>query len=302
MATPASHHNLFAYVEDGALVDQIAPLLRAGVREGEAVVAVVDPRKRGLLAQALGPFAQRIDWIDRDTYYTRPEDAVAGYDARVRHYVRDGAPRVRVFGELPRCRTPAETDTWILYEALLNPAFSHHPVTIVCGLDVREQPDAVLEGSWETHPCTLNEQWSDNAHFHDPRAVVRARTAAPLDAPGLTRLATDIDARTLRSRLLAAMCAESVPTTVATDLLIAINEILANAHRHGGGVRTVRYGSSGGRFVCEIADHGRGLDDPLAGHVPPRQGQGAGMWVARQLTQRLDMISTERGLTTRLWT
>jgi hypothetical protein len=55
----------------------------------------------------------------------------------VRRYLGEGAPRVRVFGELPLCRTKDDSDTWILYEALLNPAFAHHPVTIVCGLDGR---------------------------------------------------------------------------------------------------------------------------------------------------------------------
>jgi anti-sigma regulatory factor (Ser/Thr protein kinase) len=63
----------------------------------------------------------------------------------------------------------------------------------------------------------------------------------------------------------------------------------------------VRLGQADGRFVCEIADHGPGLDDPLAGYLPPRPGRGAGLWVARQLTRRLEMLSSERGLTTRLW-
>ena len=52
-----------------------------------------------------------------------------------------------------------------------------------------------------------------------------------------------------------------------------------------------------------MSDHGAGLDDPLAGYLPPRQGyaHGAGLWVARQMTDRLEMISTSQGLTTRLW-
>jgi hypothetical protein len=73
--------------------------------------------------------------------------------------------------------TQEESDTWILYEALLNPAFAHHPVTIVCGLDAREQPDSVLQGSWETHPRTMNEGWSDNDRYHDPAHVVGAPDA-----------------------------------------------------------------------------------------------------------------------------
>jgi anti-sigma regulatory factor (Ser/Thr protein kinase) len=303
MSGSPAHHNLFSYDDDAGLVDQVAPFLAAGLAEHEAVVIVVDSRKRAVLTEALGALAGRIDYIDRDGYYTRPEDALAGYDARVRRYVQQGAPRVRVFGELPLCRTQAESDTWILYEALLNPAFAEHPVTIVCGLDPREQPDSVLEGSWQTHPRSLNGGWCDNDHYHSPEAVVRARTPAPADAPGLTSVAADLDARALRVRLLAEMTAAEVPDDDARKLLSAVGEVLANAHRHGAGARSLRVGRVGERFVCEVADHGAGLDDPLAGYLPPHpgNGRGAGLWVARQMTTRLDMISTSRGLTTRLW-
>ena len=56
--------------------------------------------------------------------------------------------------------------------------------------------------------------------------------------------------------------------------------------------------------MCEVSDAGGGLDDPLAGYVPPcaPAGNGAGLWVARQLTRRLDLLdSPEGGLTVRLW-
>jgi anti-sigma regulatory factor (Ser/Thr protein kinase) len=295
------HHNLYSYAHDEDLVDHVPPFLEEGLCQHEAVVVVVDPRKRALLAEALGASAARMGWIDRDAYYTRPEDALAGYDAQVRRYVRDGAPSVRVFGELPRCRTPRESDTWLLYEALLNPAFAHHPVTIVCGLDVREQPDSVVAGSWETHPRTLNAHWAENAHYHDPRAVVRERTPPPDDAPALTPLPPDLDARALRARLYAEMSAAEIPDDDARHMLLASGEVLANAYRYGSGVRSLRIGRAEGRFVCEISDHGPGLDDPLAGYLPPLPNRGAGLWVARQLTRRLEMISTGRGLTTRLW-
>jgi anti-sigma regulatory factor (Ser/Thr protein kinase) len=301
MAAAVSHHTLFAYDRDDALADRIVPLLIDGIHEREAVVSVVDQRKRALLRQALGSYPERVDWIDPDTFYTRPEAALAGYDARVRRSIRDGFPRVRVFGELPLCRTPAESDKWILYEALVNPAFSQQPVTLVCGLDARDQPDSVMAGLWETHPRTLNGGWSDNDRLDDPRTVVRARTPVPREAPRLTQLPVDIEARALRNRLLAETAAAGVSEVAAGELLIAVGEILANAHRYGGGVRSVRYGSTDGRFVCEVADHGPGLDDPLAGYLPPRPGRGAGLWVARQLTRELDMLSTERGLTMRLW-
>jgi anti-sigma regulatory factor (Ser/Thr protein kinase) len=296
-----SHHNLFFYTQDDGFVERVAPFLAEGLREREAVVGVVDPRKRALLTEELGELARRIDWIDRDAYYTRPEDALAGYDAQVGRYLRNGTSRVRVFGELPLCRTPQESDTWILYEALLNPAFADQPVTIVCGCDAREQSDAVLAGSLQTHPRAMNDHWSEIAHFHDPRDVVRAHTPAHRDVSGLTPLPPDTDARALRARLRGEMSAAGISDAAARDMLIATGAVLDNAHRYGGGVRALRLGRAGARFVCEVADHGPGLDDPLAGYLPPRPGRGAGLWVARQLTRRLELISTERGLTTRLW-
>jgi anti-sigma regulatory factor (Ser/Thr protein kinase) len=103
--------------------------------------------------------------------------------------------------------------------------------------------------------------------------------------------------------LLAEMSAAEIPEPEAGKMTLAAGEVLANAHRYGGGVRTLRIGRVGERFVCEISDHGPGLDDPVAGYVPPGsdRASGAGLWVARQVTRRLDMLSTERGLTTRLW-
>jgi hypothetical protein len=53
--------------------------------------------------------------------------------------------------------------------------------------------------------------------------------------------------------------------------------------------------------VCEIADGGPGFDDPLAGYLAPRQGVGAGLWVARQLTWRLEFLRSPDGFTARIW-
>jgi anti-sigma regulatory factor (Ser/Thr protein kinase) len=87
------------------------------------------------------------------------------------------------------------------------------------------------------------------------------------------------------------------------DMLVAANEVFENARRHGGGVSRVRAGLVDGWFVCEIEDHGPGFDDPLAGYLPPRPDRagGSGLWAARRLVRRLELMHHAPGLAVRLW-
>jgi anti-sigma regulatory factor (Ser/Thr protein kinase) len=149
----------------------------------------------------------------------------------------------------------------------------------------------------------MNNRWSDNGHYHCPEDIVRTHTPAPEDVVGLRGVPANLDAPALNVLLRAEMAAAEVADSQAEKMIRAAGEVLTNAHRYGGGARRLRIGRVGERFVCEISDRGPGLDDPLAGYVPPGAGEarGAGLWVARQMTRRLDMLSTERGLTTRLW-
>jgi predicted nicotinamide N-methyase len=57
MSGSPAPHNLYTYDEDGALVDHVAPYLKQGLHEREAMVLVVDPRKRELLRHALADLA-----------------------------------------------------------------------------------------------------------------------------------------------------------------------------------------------------------------------------------------------------
>jgi anti-sigma regulatory factor (Ser/Thr protein kinase) len=95
--------------------------------------------------------------------------------------------------------------------------------------------------------------------------------------------------------------AENVPDGKALEMLVAGTEVAANAIRHGAGIEEVRVGRADGRFVCEIVDRGSGFDDPVAGYLAPRDGAGTGLWVARQLTWRLESFDTPSGFTVRIW-
>jgi anti-sigma regulatory factor (Ser/Thr protein kinase) len=100
-----------------------------------------------------------------------------------------------------------------------------------------------------------------------------------------------------RERLSRELVAEKMPEPQALDMLLAVTEIATNARDHGGGAADVRVGRSEGRFVCEIVAQGSGFDDPGAGYLAPRTGVGAGLWVARQLTWRIEYFRAPQGFT-----
>jgi anti-sigma regulatory factor (Ser/Thr protein kinase) len=111
------------------------------------------------------------------------------------------------------------------------------------------------------------------------------------------------DLATFREQLGAALSAADIPERRALDMLLAASELFTNAWSHGGGATALAAGITDGWFVCEVTDAGPGLDDPLAGYLPPGRapGAGAGLWIARRLVSRLELIQREPGLTARLW-
>jgi anti-sigma regulatory factor (Ser/Thr protein kinase) len=296
-------HDLFVYDDDDGLVEGVAPFLEAGLADGEPGVVVVEPRKWELLARALGSRTDAITYIDRDSFYTRPEAVLAGYDGMFRRLTRDGASAVRFFGELPICETDSQWNLWVSYEAILNRAFAHRPLWATCGYDAREVPEPILDSAYETHPEVLTDGSAPNPQYHEPEDVVRSRTPAPAALSGLHAMPVGGGPRGFRERLSLELEAAAVPESEAQNMLVAAGEVLANAERHGGESLSVRVGRVDDRFVCEVSDDGRGIADPLAGFLPPRPGHtdGAGLWVARQLTRRLELIPSPQGMSVRLW-
>jgi anti-sigma regulatory factor (Ser/Thr protein kinase) len=296
---------MLVYDADAALAGFVERFVTEGRDGNEPVVAVYVPEKQSLLRDALGPAGNGITFADAREVYTRPEAAVSRYAATLRRLLSDGASSVRVVGELPICETEWEWNTWMLYEALLNRVFDDFPAHVVCTYDERVVPEPVMQASLLTHPRVHDGEWHDSPHFHDPAEMVRALTPEPQPLPHLREVPAGDDAASFREQLAREMRAAAVLADEALAMLLAAGEIYVNALRHGRGAPTLRVGRYDGRFVCELSDRGNGLDDPLAGYVPPRVDaeDGAGLWVARQLTSRVEFLPTlGGGLTTRLWT
>lgn len=295
-------HSLFVYDDDDALVGKIVPFLRSGLAAGERVVALLEREKWRLLADALGSDADAISYFDPKTFYTRPEAALASFDDTIRGLVGEGVSAIRAFGQ-PCLGTEAEWNGWISYEAIVNRAFVDYPVWFVCGYDTREVPDPVLDGAFETHPEVLTENGAKSSDYREPEDVVRSRTPTPVPLEGLHALPVEGGPDRVRERLRAELELAGVSDADAENMLVAAGEVLANAQRRGGEQVSIEVARIGDRFACEISDDEPGIDDPLAGFVPPRPGNGedAWLWMARQRTRQLELVSSARGFSVRLW-
>jgi anti-sigma regulatory factor (Ser/Thr protein kinase) len=174
-------------------------------------------------------------------------------------------------------------------------------VWVVCAYDANRTPQPALDAVLQTHPEILSGDWRASEHYEDPREIVRRLTPEPQLLSELRSWSTGDDLERFRERIARELVAESVPDRAALNFLLASTEIASNALIHGGGIADVRSGSADGRFVCEVIDRGSGFDDPAAGYIAPRPGRGSGLWVARQLTWRLEAFKSTGGFTVRLW-
>ena len=87
--------------------------------------------------------------------------------------------------------------------------------------------------------------------------------------------------------------------------MVAVNELLTNAVRHGGGSGHVALWHEDGSVVCEVVDQGHGLADPRPGR-PERpavdEPGGWGLWLAGELTDTIEIRSGAEGTSVRIST
>ena len=88
------------------------------------------------------------------------------------------------------------------------------------------------------------------------------------------------------------------------DFVVAVNELLTNAVRHGGGSGRVSLWHRDDTVVCEVADQGEGLPGPLDSPRRPAADRlgGRGLWLAGQLTDTVEIETGHGGTTVRIAT
>jgi anti-sigma regulatory factor (Ser/Thr protein kinase) len=84
------------------------------------------------------------------------------------------------------------------------------------------------------------------------------------------------------------------------ELVLIANELATNVVRHGGGTGRMWLWCQDSTVYCQVADRGGGMAHPeRAGTMPVEPGAlaGRGLWIIRQLCDRLHIASGPGGTT-----
>ena len=140
----------------------------------------------------------------------------------------------------------------------------------------------------------------------------------PAGEPGAPVLDLMFDSGTLdalRAGVKVHACAAGLPEARAEDVVLAVHELAANAVSHGAGAGRLRIWELAGSLRCQVEDgeplasgHPGGAPDrasseaadaadavgPALGHpLPSRPGHG--LWLVRQVADRMQILSGARG-------
>ncbi len=82
--------------------------------------------------------------------------------------------------------------------------------------------------------------------------------------------------------------------------MLAVNELLTNAVRHGGGTGRVAVWCADDTVVCEVSDHGGGLGTVPEAKPSTDEPGGWGLYLVRELTDTFAITTGPEGTAVRI--
>jgi anti-sigma regulatory factor (Ser/Thr protein kinase) len=293
---PFEHQGIIYGTVD-ELVDTATPVLRAGVDEGEYVVALVEPSIEEALRNRLGAGAEAIEFTSPDDVLSLPaQTMVAARRRRIERLTGLGASPVTMLGQHQPWTSNSEAAWW---DAAFNVVLEKLPVTLLCACPAAaEQASRVVR---QTHPrLRSGADVAPNPGYRDPVAVLTEHPPGePPDLGPCTEtlpFSSTEELAELRSHTRRNARATGLPESRVADLVLAVSELAANSIEHGGGHGTVRVWREPCALTIDVCDPGR-MSQPLPGLRPPPASclRGRGLWLGRELCDVMHVWHAETG-------
>jgi anti-sigma regulatory factor (Ser/Thr protein kinase) len=296
-------HEAFLYTDEADYLAGTVPFVEAGLDAGEPVLVVVPQERLELLRTALPTGHPLLQMADMRLLGHNPARLIPAWTDFARPLLAEGRS-IRAVGEPAWSeRSADELAECAWHETLLNLAFNDAAgFSLLCPYDTLALDPAVIEGTHGSHPhLSGSDQLDTNPSYLEavPDYLEGPLSPAPEGVEWI-----DFDASghvELRARTREAAVATGLDAQTVDDAVLAVNEAIDNAVRHGGGRGQLRSWTDRGTFVCEIRDRGR-MGDPLVGRRRPLIGQagGRGLWLMTQVCDLVQIRQVDGGQVVRL--
>ena len=215
-------------------------------------------------------------------------------------FVERRRPPGRRFRGIGEPAWPGRSDAALVecanHEALINVAFADGPSWhLLCPYDVDGLGSQVIADARVTHPYLIDEDGASSSTDFDPHLagwlgqddpLPPATTDTPWRAFGPTSLGE------IRSAVAAFASNVGLAPWRVADFVLAMNELVGNSVRHGGGAGELRLWVEPDILLGEVRDRGS-ITDPLAGRRRPsaEQAGGRGLWIANHVSDLVQIRS-----------
>jgi anti-sigma regulatory factor (Ser/Thr protein kinase) len=281
------YHEAICYDSDENLLTVVVPFLLDGVAAGEPAIASLDDRHTALVRAAL-PADSGVEFLDGGATYAKPAAAIQAYRRLMTRHVAGGARQIRIVGEMTPRTAGTTWDWWARYESAINHAYDEFPLWGMCAYDTRITPTSVLADVERTHPWSVRPSGDHvrNDAYLDPETFLSDDRPLAPDPLEHTAPLADLLQPTPAAARQAVRDADrgQLPPDSVQDLIVAVSEMVTNAHKYGRAPVRMRLWSGADRIVVSISDQGPGPKDPFAGLLPTARNAtgGLGLWITYQ--------------------
>jgi anti-sigma regulatory factor (Ser/Thr protein kinase) len=296
-------HEAFLYSGTAEFLSGTVSFIRRAVGAGDPVLVMVSGEKIGLLRRQLGADAENVTFADMARVGDNPARIIAAWRA----FVQDNAGAAQLWGigePIYPERSPTELAECQLHEALLNVAFDVvTPLWLMCPYNLEALAADVIDEAHRTHPFVVRGEERQACGAFRPVDLAdpfdRPVPPRPADADHMSFQAGDL--RRVRGFVATRAEQAGLDREAADAMVLAVNEVATNSLRHGGGRGQLRAWTDGRSLVFEVSDQGH-ITSPLVGRLRPALAArgGAGLWLANQLCDLVQIYSSARGSAVRV--
>ncbi len=200
-------------------------------------------------------------------------------------------------------RSSAELVEVTRHEALCNLAFRGREMTIICLYDTSRLPACVIKDAQRTHPVVVSSgyQRPSTSYLGPGRLPPGCDDPLPPPAKDAAFVAFRGHLGPVREFSASQARAAGLVSSRASDLVLAVSELAANAIGHAAGGGVVRSWCTDEEILCQIEDYGH-IADLLAGRrrQPADAPGGHGLWLVNRVCDLVERRTGPAGTITRL--